>query len=329
MRFCYILFFNKENRTFYGKLKLSIFTLRVKLFCRLLQKSLLGEVFNKPCYRLLISSLDSKGFDTNKISKSTWNDWWHGRRKPNVTMRAAINSVTDNLASKWLEPCLVNNRLACHLSSLELGMNDLNNSSQTAQNILQVIHSDWFVDRSGIISTQNDESRRRYTPCGQLSERGISLDKGEEAELGQIVDQSIIQSYEALNTSSIVTFLLRLGIADYKDEEGLDEAIAVDLASAACAGACILLSDYRYIKNMGTIGRLIMDLFDFWFADEDINEEAQWILSSSLETMLNDEWELDNLMKLRDSYRALMNDSGLTISEINRLAKAFNKGLKL
>jgi hypothetical protein len=308
---------------------LDISTLRVKLFCRLLQINLLEEVFDTPSYRLVISALDSKGFDTSKISASTWNDWWHGRRKPNITMRAAINSVTDNLASKWLEPCLVNNRLACHLSSLELGLNDLNNYRQEAQDILEVIHNDWFVDPSGIVSTQNSEPRRRYAPCGQLSELSITLDKGKEAELGELVDQSVISCYDTLNTSSIVTFLLRLGIADYKHEQGLNEAIAVDLASVACAGACILMSDYRYIKNMGKTGRLVMDLFDFWFADEWTVDETHWILSTSLEPILNGWLDLESLINLRKSYRRLIADTGIAISEINKQAKTFNTSLKI
>ena len=278
---------------------MDISALRVKLFSRLLQKDLIQQVSDKPSYRLVISALDARGFDTSKISASTWNDWWHGHRKPNITMRAAINAATNNLASKWLEPCLVNNRLACYLSSLELGLSETNSTPQEAQTMLQAIHNGWFVDRSGIVTTHNTKSRG-ITSLGQLSELNISLDKGEGAELDELVDQSVIDSYDPLNTSSIIPFLFRLGVMDCGKEKGLKEAIAVDLASAVCAGACILMSDYRYIKNMGDTGKLIIDLFDFWFANEEVNEETYWILSSSLETMLNSGLELDNLMILRE-----------------------------
>ncbi len=307
---------------------MDISTLRVRLFCRLLQRELIDQVCDKPSYRLVISALDSRGFDTSKISASTWNDWWHGRRKPNITMRATINAVTNNIASKWLEPCLVNNRLACHLSSLELGLSETNSTRQEAQTILQTIHNDWFVNRNGIVTTHNTKSRG-ITTLGQLSEPRISFDKGEETELSQPVSQSIISCYDTLNTSSIALFLLRMGVTNCKCEQGLDEVIAVDLASVACAGACILMSDYRYIKNMGKTGRLIMDLFDFWFADEGITNETGWILSTSLETVLINESELGRLMNLRDSYRSLMADTGISVLEINKQAKKIRVGVKL
>lgn len=362
---------------------MDISALRVKLFCRLLQKHMTGQVFAKPRYRMVIEEeLALKGFNEAKISEATWNAWWHGRCKPNITMRAAINAVTNNLASKWLEPCLVNNRLACHLSCLELGVSRSDSTRQEAQVILQTIHSDWFVDRSGVVSTQNNESRRRYTPQGKLSELGISLDKGEETELTQIVNKPVIKCYDPLNPSSIVHFLLSLGVSNLKhnnliptlltnlglidstQEPGLHEAIAVDLASSICAGNYILMSDYRYIKNRGRTGQLIVELFGFWFDDEDAKDDSyhndnpsqvadhhslsntidkgelikapilqepdeHHQIGTNLESVLTCKAELACLIKLRGSYRTLMCDSGLAVSEINKQAKTFNTGLKL
>jgi hypothetical protein len=72
-----------------------------------------------------------------------------------------------------------------------------------------------------------------------------------------------------------------------------------------------------------------MDLFDFWFADEWTVDETHWILSTSLEPILNGWLDLESLINLRKSYRRLIADTGIAISEINKQAKTFNTSLKI
>lgn len=79
---------------------------------------------------------------------------------------------------------------------------------------------------------------------------GVSLDKVEELELFELVNQEISGSYDPLNISSIVSFLIKFGLLHRHNEPSLEQSIAIDLATAIHAFTFLLFSDVRYIKNL-------------------------------------------------------------------------------
>lgn len=309
-------------------------TLRIRIFARQLQRSLLGEIKDNPCYREVIGALTDKGLPPSKLAASSWNDWWHGKRSPNVSTRAELNSITSNLATKWLEPCLVNNRLACHLCCFDLAITRQKYGEEKAINhaweILQTVHQDWQVNVRGEVTILNGTARSTHealdlTTMALHTSRAtpktilIDMDKTNTCRLLARASSFTCNHYEPLNPSSIIPFLLCYALEAMHSETGQDETISIDLTSAIYA--CVFLLNARKYthSNSGTVGKAAFALLDFWLNDNEVSESDLWGLNHALGDITGD-LELDNLIALRDTYREVMKLSGLSVTELGNLA---------
>lgn len=312
--------------------------IRPRVFTRLLQKQMLGEVKEKPSFSACIEKLDLKGFEsvrpakkkTNnatpdentdkcQISKSAWSAWWYGSREISASYRAAFNAVTNNLASKWLEPCLVNNRLACHLCCFDFAVIRKNFGKEKAiaraWEILQTVHQDWQVNVRGEVTILNGIKK---TSRSAQKNTGIDLDKTTVYTLSIKASSPTVNHYEPLNPSSIIPFLLCYALEAIDAEAGLNETISIDLTSAIYACVFLLNARQYTFSNSGAVGKVAFALLDFWLNSNDINESDFWALSSALGDITGD-LELDNLIALRDNYRHVMSIGGLDVKEFNAL----------
>lgn len=309
-------------------------TLRIRIFTRLLQRSLLGETKENPYYREVIGVLTDKGLPASKLAASTWNDWWHGKRSPNISTRAELNSITNNLATKWLESCLVNNRLACHLSCFDLAdiwqKHGQEKAISRAWEILQTVHQDWQVNIRGEVTIFNgmERSPREVTaikgipgkPLKLVSKKTIiNLDKNKHFRLLTNANPLTVNHYEPLNPSSIIPFLLCYALEAMHSETGLGETISIDLTSAIYACVFLLNARQYTYSNSGAVGKAAFALLDFWLNDNEASESDLWTLNHALGDMTGD-LELDNLIAVRDTYREVMKLSGLSVTELGNLA---------
>lgn len=309
-------------------------TLRIRIFARQLQQSLLGAIKDNPCYRDVIGALTDKGLPASKLAASSWNDWWHGKRSPNISTRAELNSITNNLASKWLEPSLVNNRLACHLCCFDLANVWKKFGQEKAINraweILQTVHQDWQVNIRGEVTVFNGVGRSpRETmamqgipgkPLKLVSKKTIiNLDKNKHFRLLNNANALTANLYEPLNPSSIIPFLLCYALEAMHSETGLDETISIDLTSAIYACVFLLNARQHTHSNSGAVGKAAFALLDFWLNDNEVSESDLWGLNHALGDITGD-LELDNLIALRDTYREVMKLSGLSVTELGNLA---------
>lgn len=309
-------------------------TLRIRIFTRLLQRSLLGETKENPYYREVIGVLTDKGLPASKLAASTWNDWWHGKRSPSISTRAELNSITNNLASKWLEPSLVNNRLACHLSCFDLANVWKKFGQEKAINraweILQTVHQDWQVNVRGEVTILNGAARSAhealdstivasYTPRATPKTILIDMDKTSTCRLLARASSFTCNHYEPLNPSSIIPFLLCYALEAMHSETGLDETISIDLTSAIYACVFLLHARQYTYSNSGSVGKAAFALLDFWINDNEVSESDLWTLNHALGEITGD-LELDNLIALRDTYREAMKLSGLSVTELGNLA---------
>ncbi|MGN0921112.1 MAG: hypothetical protein ACI4NJ_05205 [Cellvibrio sp.] len=326
---------------------------RPRVFTRLLQEQMLGEVKEKPSFSVCIEKLDLKGFEsvrpakkkTNnatpdentdkcQISKSAWSAWWYGSREISASYRAAFNAVTNNLASKWLEPCLVNNRLACHLCCFDLdvigGKYGKDKAINRAWEILQTVHQDWQVNIRGEVTIFNgmERSPREVTaikgipgkPLKLVSKKTIiNLDKNKHFRLLTNANPLTVNHYEPLNPSSIIPFLLCYALEAMHSETGLGETISIDLTSAIYACVFLLNARQYTYSNSGAVGKAAFALLDFWLNDNEASESDLWTLNHALGDMTGD-LELDNLIAVRDTYREVMKLSGLSVTELGNLA---------
>jgi hypothetical protein len=308
--------------------------LRIRIFARQLQQSLLGETKENPCYREVIGALTDKGLSASKLAASSWNDWWHGKRSPNVSTRTELNSITNNLATKWLEPCLVNNRLACHLSCFDLAdiwqKHGQGKAINRAWEILQTVHQDWQVNIRGEVTIFNgmEISLREAMaikgvpgkPLKLVSKKTIiNLDKCAPFRLLNNANPLTTNHYEPLNPSSIIPFLLCYALEAMHSETGLDETISIDLTSAIYACVFLLNARQYTYSNSGSVGKAAFTLLDFWLNDKDVNESDLWALNHALGDITGD-LELDNLIAWRSTYREVMKLSGLSVTELGNLA---------
>lgn len=308
--------------------------LRIRIFARQLQQSLLGETKENPCYREVIGALTDKGLSASKLAASSWNDWWHGKRSPNVSTRAELNSITNNLATKWLEPCLVNNRLACHLSCFDLAdiwqKHGQGKAINRAWEILQTVHQDWQVNIRGEVTIFNgvERSPREATaikgipgkPLKLVSKKTIiNLDKNKHFRLLNNANALTANLYEPLNPSSIIPFLLCYALEAMHSETGLGETISIDLISAIYACVFLLNARQYTYSNSGAVGKAAFALLDFWLNDNEVSESDLWTLNHALGDITG-ELELDNLIALRNTYREVMKLSGLSVTELGNLA---------
>lgn len=309
-------------------------TLRIRIFTRLLQQLLLGETKENPYYREVIGTLTDKGLPASKLAASSWNDWWHGKRSPNISTRAELNSITSNLATKWLEPCLVNNRLACHLSCFDLAdiwqKHGQEKAITRAWEILQTVHQDWQVNIRGEVTIFNgmERSPREATaikgilgkPLKLVSKKTIiNLDKNKHFRLLNNANALTANLYEPLNPSSIIPFLLCYALEAMHSETGLDETISIELTSAIYACVFLLNARQYTYSNSGSVGKAAFALLDFWINDNEVSESDLWTLNHALGDITGD-LELDNLIALRDTYREVMKLSGLSVTELGNLA---------
>ena len=309
-------------------------TPRIRIFTRLLQRSLLGEIKENPYYREVIGALTDKGLPTSKLAASSWNDWWHGKRSPNVSTRAELNSITSNLATKWIEPCLVNNRLACHLSCFDLAdiwqKHGQEKAITRAWEILQTVHQDWQVNIRGEVTIFNgmERSPREVMaikgipgkPLKLVSKKTIiNLDKNKHFRLLNNANPLTTNHYEPLNPSSIIPFLLCYALEAMYSETGLDETISIDLTSAIYACVFLLNARQYTYSNSGAVGKAAFALLDFWLNNNEVSESDLWGLNHALGDITGD-LELDNLIALRDTYREVMKLSGLSVTELGNLA---------
>lgn len=325
--------------------------LRPRVFTRLLQKQLLGEVKETPCCNDCFIKMDLKGFESVRPAKkkkpadnnsteekattpkSAWSAWWYGNREVSVSYRAAFNAVTNNLASKWLEPCLVNNRLACHLCCFDLGVIGEKYGKDKAINraweILQTVHQDWQANVRGEVTILNGATRSAYealdltiaapyTPRAAPKTILIDMDKASTCRLLARASSFTCNHYEPLNPSSIIPFLLCYALEAMHSETGLDETISIDLTSAIYACVFLLNARQYTYSNSGAVGKAAFALLDFWLNDNEVSESDLWALSQALGDITGD-LELDNLIALRDSYRDVMTISGLDVNKLNVL----------
>lgn len=326
--------------------------LRPRIFTRLLQKQLLGEVKETPSCNDCFIKMDLKGFESvrpakkkkpadnnwpdekSTAPKSAWSAWWYGTREVSVSYRAAFNAVTNNLASKWLEPCLVNNRLACHLCSFDLEVIEKKYGKDKAINraweILQTVHRDWQVNVRGEVTILNGTARSPhealnltimapYTSGATPKTILIDMDKTSTCRLLARASHFTCNHYEPLNPSSIIPFLLCYALEAMHSETGLGETISIDLTSAIYA--CVFLLNARQYthSNSGAVGKAAFGLLDFWLNNNEVSESDLWALNHALGDMTGD-LELDNLIALRNTYREVMKLSGLSVTELGNLA---------
>ncbi len=278
--------------------------------------------------------LTDKGLPASKLAASSWNDWWHGKRSPNISTRAELNSITNNLATKWLEPCLVNNRLACHLSCFDLAdiwqKHGQEKAITRAWEILQTVHQDWQVNIRGEVTIFNgmERSPREVTaikgipgkPLKLVSKKTIiNLDKNKHFRLLKNANPLTVNHYEPLNPSSIIPFLLCYALEAMHSETGLDETISIDLTSAIYACVFLLNARQYTYSNSDAVGKAAFALLDFWLNDNEASESDLWTLNHALGDITGD-LELDNLIALRDTYREVMKLSGLSVTELGNLA---------
>lgn len=311
--------------------------LRPRVFTRLLQQQLLGDVKQKPSFSACFDKLDLKGFNSVRttkrkndetrdensnesyISKSAWSAWWYGTREISASYRAAFNAVTNNHASKWLEPCLVNNRLACHLCYFDLAVIWQKYGKEKAMNraweILQTVHQDWQINVHGEVTILNGIKK---TSRVQQKKLVINLDKTTTYKLSKKAAPPTINHYEPLNPSSIIPFLLCYALEATHSETGLDDTISIDLTSAIYACVFLLNARQYTYSNSGAVGKVAFALLDFWLNDNETSKGDFWGLSGALGDITGD-LELDNLIALRNRYRNLMSISGLDMKNLNAL----------
>lgn len=68
------------------------------------------------------------------------------------------------------------------------------------------------------------------------------------------------------------------------------------------------------------VGRLILDLCEFWFGDHEIGREDFANSAESLELLVRSDKGFEGLVELRESYRTAMSISGLNQDELNKQA---------
>ena len=315
-------------------------SLRPRTFTRLLQKQLLGEAKDKPCFSACFKKLDLKGFESIRntkkknqtmpdgtsnhpqISKSAWSAWWYGNREISVSYRAAFNAVTNNLATKWLVPCLTVNRLACHFCWFDLAeqakQKSFAHAEQSAWAILYEISKDWNPIISFVHGYMPNEPVLLEQSKAHYSDKSPPhyLDKnpGYKANYGSL----IAQHYDRLNPSSIVVFLLRLGSEEWSSNAEIAEAIAVDFTSAILACYTILTASnpYMSLRQSGESGEITVAFMNFWFTTEDLQENDLNTLST---IKCLKEHDLNAVLKMRAAYHSAMVITGLSIPELRNL----------
>ncbi|MFO1388648.1 hypothetical protein [Cellvibrio sp.] len=307
--------------------------LRTRVFTRYLQLDLLGTSRTTPCAEDCRNALIERGLDSSKLSESTWGAWWHGQRTINPTNRAELNAVTQNLASKWLEPCLVNNRLACHICCFDLPVivarEGIEKAISRAWEILREVHKGWAVTPHGEIRIQNSTERERedvfihrgFSPKSVSIPKlqPITLDKAKQTELITPAHKKTVPLYEPLNPSSIVLFLLNYGLQAWDSEPGLAESLAIDLTTAMHALVFIIFANQIVPSTSGEIGKIAVALFDFWHNDQEFNFADKWALFHALSGKTR-RFDLSPLVELRQSYRNTMKLTGLSVTELSKLA---------
>jgi hypothetical protein len=270
----------------------------------------------------------------DQIPKSSWSAWWYGTREVSASYRVAFNAVTNNFATKWLEPSLVTNRLACHLCCFDLAniwqKQGQEKAVRRAWEILQTVHHDWSVNIRGEVAILNGTVRSAHQVLdlkGFTNNRSttiqksitIDLDKANACRLIQNAGPFTLNYYDPLNPSSIIPFLICYALEAMHSEKNLDQTISIDLTSALYTCVFLLSARQRTASSSGSIGKAAFALLDFWFDANDVNEDNLWTLTHALGDMTGD-LELDNLIVLRETYREVMKLSGLSVTELCKLA---------
>lgn len=147
----------------------------------------------------------------------------------------------------------------------------------------------------------------------------IDLDKTNACRLVQNASPFTLNYYDPLNPSSIIPFLICYALESMHSEKNLDQTISTDLTSALYACVFLLNARQRTASNSGSIGKTAFALLDFWFDANDVSEDNLWTLTHALGDMTGD-LELDNLIALRETYREVMKLSGLSVTELCKLA---------
>ncbi len=292
--------------------------LRPRTFVRILQKSLLGELRDKPSFKECIEHDSLRSLADNVMVQSSWSDWWNGKRTPNQSMRKALDAVTNNLATKWLEPCITKNRLACHLCWFDLAgvvEKSLEHGHQKAYSILLELAKEWKPLTTGF---------HGYRPCEPLYIKNNvksvhdshHLDKNLRGKAN--LCSSYLHKFDRLNPSSILLFLLNLGLEDWSNDYDTAAAIAMDFTTAMllCVSIIYMTPPAMSAHQAGDVGKIAFSVSNFWFTDIEPDERTLSILSE-IKSITN--LDIDRLLTLRQIYQSEISITGLSLSELKEL----------
>lgn len=293
--------------------------LRPRTFVRILQKNLLGELRDKPSFNECLNHDSLKKLADNVMVQSSWSDWWNGKRTPNQSMRKALDAVTNNLATRWLEPCITKNRLACHLCWFDIAeiaeKKSLEHGVQKAFSILFELAKDWKAVSGGC---------NAYMPNKPLYVKSTSARREESHHLDRELrgkpnlSSAHFDYFDRLNPSTLLIFLLNLGLEDWPSDCETAEAIAMDFTTAMllCVSIVYLTPPSMSIHQTGDAGKIAFAAFNFWFSDKDPDEMTLSTLSR-IKSVKN--LNIDRLLDLRQKYHSAMSITGLTLLELEKL----------
>lgn len=292
-------------------------SMRSRIFCREFHSVLLGEIYEDPRYNEVETELESSGFD---ISKSVWYSWWNGKSFPTEKNRKKSEEITDISASKWLFPSLISNRLACHLNCFELSeianRCTLREAKKKAKNILESLHNDWNVNATGTITTPQALEKKGKSHLNKLI---WSLDKKERGALKHRASRQVILAYEPIESSSIITFLVNLIAEAWDTEDGLNEVLALDFASALHAYVFLVKASGYEQAASGRLASFSSEIFNFLHSKECSNEHLGELIVT-LGKLIEDP-SLKPITALRKTYQSLMSlRTGLSVTELGMLA---------